>query len=189
MRVLRIVSLLALMVACWALPRDVQAGVFEFGTSFSFGKTTYSDSGEDFSWTRRFSGSIGYHFTSTSGIEFAYQLATNRTFIRNYQDTTFEDQIFSLDWIQSFMPRGSAFQPYVKLGMGQLNRKSSGSYAGGSSPPREVLALTIIMAAGIKVYLTQQFALKLEAASYLAKGSLRTFDDNFNISVGTSIFF
>ncbi len=189
MKIVRFLSLLAFLLVVWALPKDVQAGVVEFGTSFSFSKTTYSDSGEDFSWNRRFTGSVGYHFSSTSGVEFAYQLATNRTFIRNYQDTTFEDQIFSCDWIQSFLPRGSTFQPYAKLGLGQLNRKSSGSYAGGASPPREVLALTIIMAVGLKVYLTQQFALKLEAASYLAKGSLRTFDDNFNISIGTSIFF
>jgi hypothetical protein len=168
-------------------PWRAAAGTFEYSLGFSFNRSNYSD--DDFSWNRRWGTSLGYHFNDRSEVEFAYQDIVDRTRIDGYEDTTFHDQIYSFNWVQNLLDKNSAFQPYVKLGLGQLNRSATGNYAGGASPPSLVDSVTVVLGGGLRLYLTRAFALRFEATSYLSGGSVRTWKDNIGVQFGTSIFF
>ncbi len=169
------------------LSTEANAGVFEFSFGFSFSKSLYTD--VDYTFSRRWLSSIGYHFTETSGIEIAYQNAVSRTKITGLQDTTFEDQVYSANYIQAFTHSKAIVQPYVKVGVGQLNRDATGSYANGSSPPLQVDEITGVVGMGCKVYFFGNTAFRAEATTYLVGGDFSTWQDNIAINFGISLYF
>lgn len=171
----------------WAAGPMAHAGVFEIGMGFSFNKSEYA--ADDYTWARRWSASVGYHFTETSGIEVSYQMVTTRTYIATYQDTTFNDQVYSLNWVQSILPQKTVFQPFFKIGVGQLNRDASGTYAGGSRPPFQIDSLTGILALGFKLYALKNVAFRVEGNTYLVGGSLATWQNNLGLVIGGSFYF
>ncbi len=169
------------------LPGKASAGAFEYSLGFSFNRSNYTE--ESFSWNRRWGTSIGYHFTDRSGIEFSFQDVVDRTKIIGYEDTTFHDQIFSFNWVQALTGKDFPVQPYVKAGIGQLNREATGTYGGGGSPPRIVDSVTAVFSLGARIYLSRGMAIRTEATSYLSGGSIRTWKDNLAYNFGVSVFF
>lgn len=183
-----------LVVSAAAIPSRALAagggeggGVFEFSLGFSYSKSNYTD--DNYSWNRRYGASIGYHFSERSGVEFSFQDSLERTYIANYQDTTFKDQIYGLSWIQAVTGRSAPLQPYFKLGVGQLNRDASGSYANGAAPAARVDSLTGILGLGLRVYLSRGFALRGEITTYLQGARIATWKDNLSATAGISIYF
>ena len=177
----------AVFLAVLTAPRPAAAGMFEFSLGFSFYQSQYDDT--SFSWTRRWGTSVAYHFTERSGIELAFQDIYERTFIADYQDTNVHDRVTSVNWIQSFLGKNTPFQPYAKLGVGQLNRDIEGIYPTGPSPTTRVDSLTGVIGLGFRAFFTKRVAIRAEGTSYLQGGSIRTFKDNIAISLGGSIFF
>ncbi len=171
----------------WIKPQVSLAGPFEISLGFNYNRTNYSEG--NYTWSRRYGASVAYHFWSTSSLEWSYALAVERTVISGLQDTTFNDQIYSLNWIQGLSTRDAIFQPYVKGGLGQLNRNASGTYSGGVSPPPFTDSLTGVIGAGAKVFLTKSFGLRFEATSYIQNAELRTWKDNLGFTFGTTIYF
>jgi hypothetical protein len=163
------------------------AGYFELSGGAFYTKSTYSST--DYNWVRRYGATFGYHLTETSEIEFTFQDVTDRTVITGFEDTTFHDQIYGVDWNQALTPKGSAIQPYVKAGIGQLNRTATGEYAGGVSPPLEVDQVTGIAGVGLRIYLTRQCGLRGEVISYLTSGGISTWNQNISTTLGVSIYF
>lgn len=163
------------------------AGLWEVSFGFSFSRKNYSAS--DFNWTRRWGASIGYMFLNRSEIELAYQNVVDRRFIKDYEDTTSYDQVYSVNWVQNIFSKESAVQPYFKAGVGQINRKNTGSYANGYAPPREVDAVTVVLGAGLRIFLTRGLALRAEATSYLTGGKVSSWQDNISTTVGASLYF
>lgn len=170
-----------------ALPSLTQAGVFELSAGFNYTASNYGDS--NYSWTRRWGSSVGYHFSELSEIEFAYQDVVERVRITGYQDTTFHDQIYSADWVQAVVGKSFPIQPYFKLGLGQLNRNAEGNYGFGSSPPAILDSFTVVAGAGLRIYLTKEFGLRGEATTYLIGGSIATWQDNVSVTFGASVYF
>jgi len=156
---------------------------FEFSTGFSFNRTNYSEG--NFSWTRRYGGTIGYRLSLLSSIEFSFQQVVDRTKIVGFEDTTFTDDIYSLNWIQNLFTL-AAIQPYFKVGAGQLNRLATGTYANGSSPNPQTDSLTAVLGLGTRIYVTRSFAIRAEVTSYLTGGSIRTYKDNVGMTLGAS---
>ena len=179
-------GILLLLVSVLA-PEDSHAGLFELSGSFSFNRTNYSS--ESFAWNRRWSGGIAYHFSDRSGVEASFQSIVSRVLISGVQDTTFNDKIYSINWVQSILGKRYMFQPYFKVGLGQLNRDATGSYSGGGSPPRQLDSLTVILALGTKLFVTKRIAIKGEATSYISGGSIGTWKDNISINFGASVYF
>lgn len=177
----------ALLALGFLLSRPASAGAFEVSGGFNFNRSNYSET--SYSWNRRWGASVGYHFTERSGIEFSFQDVVDRTMISGYEDTTFHDQVASINWIQELLGKKYAVQPYFKVGVGQLNRTATGVYAGGGSPPLLVDSLTGVAGAGLRIYLTRTFGLRFEGTSYLSGGSIATWRDNFALSFGASIYF
>lgn len=163
------------------------AGFFELSGSFSFSSSSFGSGNQQ--WTRRWGGSLGYYFWSYTEIEFAAQDVLIRTKFSQSEDTTYHDQIYSIDWVQSFASRGSTFQPFLKIGIGQLYRKASGYYLDGSSAPVSYGSLTGVLGAGFRIFLHKAIALKAEGASYLTGAVLSTWQDNFAVSAGVSLYF
>lgn len=162
-------------------------GSWEAALGFNFNKSDYT--GGNFTWTRRWGASIGFHFSERSGVEVAFQDIVDRTKIDGFENTTFHDQIYSANWVQALVGRKVAIQPYFKIGIGQLNREAEGEYANGARPPALLDSVTGVLGAGLRLYLTRTFAVRMEATSYLAGGSVRTWKDNVSVSFGASLFF
>ncbi len=181
-------ALTILAMSALVAPRAAQAmGAFELGFSFGYNRVTYSE--ESYTFTRRWGVNLGYHFNETSGIELSFNDVMDRNKISNYEDTTFNDRIYSANWVQSFLPRRFRIQPYIKLGVGQLNRDAAGTYYTGSSPPARVDSITVVTALGLRIYVTPTFSIRSEIVSYLIGANPKTFKDNFAFQVGTSIYF
>ncbi len=160
-------------------------GVWESSVGFSFNKTTYSEG--NYNWTRRWGASVGYHFTERSSVEIGFQDVVDRTKIVSYEDTTFHDQIYSLNWVQSFLPKTQPVQPYVKAGVAQLNREATGVYANGASPISRVDSVSALLGAGVRIYITRNLAIRTEATSYMPGGSIKVWKDNFAYTLGLSL--
>lgn len=165
----------------------VLAGTMELSFGFNYNRTNYSEG--NYSWNRRLGASVAYHFTATSGIEWSYAMVVDRTKIEGLQDTTFNDQVYSLNWVQSLTGSQTIFQPYFKAGIGQLNRDASGTYAGGVSPPPFLDALSAVLSTGFRLYFTKAFALRIEATTYLQNADFSKWKDNLGLTAGTSIYF
>lgn len=169
------------------MPWNAAAGVFETSAGFSFNKTTYGD--DSYSWTRRYTASIAYYFTEISCIELAYQDAFSRNQISGLEDTSFHDKVYSVNWVQHLTGREYTFQPYFKVGIGQLNRDATGTYSTGGSPPKSEDSVTAIMGAGLKIYITKGFGLRGEATTYLTGAKISTWKDNISATAGISVYF
>jgi hypothetical protein len=178
---------LGVVLASLAVPKQAAAGAFEFSFGFSFNRSYYSET--SYNWTRRWGTSIGYHFNDFSEVELAFQDVTDRTSIVGYEDTTFHDRIYSANWVQAFTGKNFPVQPYIKVGIGQLDREATGSYANGASPPSLVLSITGVVGTGLRIYITKTFAIRTELQSYLTGGSIRTWQDNVGYNIGTSFYF
>lgn len=178
---------LTLALGLLALPGRAAASKLEITVGFSYNHTTYAE--DSYSWNRRWGLGVAYNLTELTQVEFAFQDVIDRTKIIGYEDTTFHDQIYSVNWVQSLLGKNYFVQPYVKLGIGQLNREASGNYAGGSAPSARVDSLTAVIGAGLKIYLTKNLGLRAEATSYLTGARLSTWADNYAITTGVSLFF
>ncbi|MEV9259187.1 hypothetical protein AB0147_30040, partial [Klebsiella pneumoniae] len=93
------------------------------------------------------------------------------------EDTTFHDQIYGVNWVQSLMDKNFPIQPYFKVGIGQLNREASGTYAIGASPPSILDEVTGILGVGMRIYLTRSIGLRGEFTTYLSGGNINTWRD------------
>jgi hypothetical protein len=179
-------SVLCLLV--WILnAAPIHAGVIEISGSGSYSSSRIGDSGQQ--WTRRWSLSVGYYLIGWSELELSFQDVLYRTQVIGIEDTTFHDQISSLDWIQYLAPQNFPIIPYIKTGVGQLNRTASGTYWTGGAPPQTYAVLTAILGAGLKIKLTHSFALKVEGSSYLSGGAIASWKDNFAGNIGFSFYF
>ena len=177
----------AVFLVTLSLPRQA-AAQFELSLGFNFHRTDY---GQDigYSWNRRWGTSFGYYFGDRSEVEFGYTEVVERTKIHGLEDTTFHDRIYSLNVVQSLAPRDFPVQPYVKIGIGQLDREATGEYTGGGAPPKLVLSVTGIIGAGARIYIAKGFSIRLEATSYLAGGNISKFKENAALSFGISSTF
>jgi hypothetical protein len=162
-----------------------EAGTIELSLGGSYTHSTYTNT--DYEWSRRYGASAGYYLTSMTELEFSYQDSVDRTKITNFEDTTFHDQVYGLTVSQSFFDKTSWFQPYVKVGIGELNRDASGVYVGGTSPPQTEDNVTGILGAGLKLYITKAFGFRGEFTSYIVSG--QSWTNNLSATFGFSVFF
>src|SRR5688500_13034468 len=147
-----------------------QAAGIEFSLSGGYNRTNYDSLG--YHSSRRAGGSFGFHFSDISEIEFAYQDVVARTKIDGYEDTTLHDRIYSVQLVQGIVGKKAFLQPYIKVGVGQLNRESSGTYGSVARPTSKIDKVTGVAGFGLRIFITRQFALRGEATSYLEGGNI-----------------
>lgn len=164
------------------------AGYWEISTGLNYNRSTYA--GGSYSWTRRLGGSVGYNFSDSSTIELAYQKSRDRTHYEGFEDSTYDDAVLSVNMVWNILGKQAMFQPYVKGGIGQLNRRATIYIApDNKSQITSLDQLTGVIGGGVRFYLTKQFAIRLEATSYLSGAKLKTWKDNFGSTLGGSFYF
>jgi hypothetical protein len=163
------------------------AGFFEISSGLNYSRSEYD--GGSYSWSRRLGGSFGYNFNDSSTIEFAYQKSHERNHFEGFEDSFYDDQVYSVNWVQNFLSKESPVQPYLKLGVGQLIRNASIYDPLGRSSIQKLSQVTGVLGAGLKIYLTKTFAIRMEGTSYLSEGKLNTWRNNFGLTFGGSFYF
>jgi len=177
-----------LIYSLFLLPTSAAAGVFELSAGYSYSLNYYSES--DYEWKVSYSSSLGYHLTDKTEVEVEFQDTTDTTSIAGFQDTTFHDQMYSVDWVQSLTGKDFFIQPFFKLGVGELNRTATGSYGFGvAAPPAIEDDLSAILGAGFRLFFTRTFGLRADATTYLTNGAIWSWQQNFSIQTGLSIYF
>jgi hypothetical protein len=166
---------------------QAEAGVFETSAGYSYQNSAYS--GGSYTTSASYSLSFGYYFTQDSEVQFSYQDTRNHEVVPNVQDLEYRDQVYSLNLMYHLAGEGSVIRPYFRFGVGQLNRDATGTYSGGYSPPGRLDQVTVIGGIGLKAKVSSHFGFKIEGTSYLTGGSLATWKDNFNCSIGGSYYF
>jgi outer membrane protein W len=184
---MRIKKLLILMTSLFMAQQSF-AGVYEVGGSFSWNRSNYNAG--SYTWSRSYGLSLGYYFTQDSEVQFSYQDTTNKTFVEGVQDTTYRDRVYSINLVYHFMEEQSSFRPFVRLGVGQLNRDATGTYsAAGYYAPGRLDTVSVIGGLGFKLKLTDKIAIKTEATSYLTGGSIGSWQDNLTFNFGGAFYF
>jgi hypothetical protein len=178
---------LTCVLAVCLMPSRSGAGVVEISAGGSYSRSQYSEN--SYTWSRKLGASVGYHFNDRSGFEFSFADSIDRTSISGFEDTTTHDKVYGVSWVQALTGKDYPIQPYFKLGVGQLNREATGSYALGASPPTIVDSVTGIGSLGIKIYLAKGFGIRAEFTTFLAGGSIGTWNDNISTTVGISVYF
>ena len=189
-KILALVLFLNVILGTLLVPWEaaaVEKNMFEYSAGFSYNRTQFG--GGSYTWERRWSTSIGYNLNDAAEIEISFQdVATNNRFI-SVEDSTYHDQIYSANWVQSFLGKRYAFQPYGKIGIGQLNRDATVTDAYYHITTTTEDQITGILGAGFKLFLTREFALRIEATTYLSGARLGSWQDNIATTVGASIYF
>jgi hypothetical protein len=183
----RIGFVLVILLGFFSSLGSARAGDFEFSAMASYQQSSYGDHYS--TRVSRAGVSLGYFFLSQSELEFSFQDIHYKNELGVQENTVFHDQIYSLQWVQAFLPSRFWVQPYLKLGIGQLNREASGVYAGGGIPSVTYHEVTAVGGLGLKLRFSKTFGVKLEGATYLVGGRIATWRDNFGVSGGFSIFF
>jgi hypothetical protein len=180
-----LIIILGLMTT--AFSSRASAGVYELGGQFSYQHNTYN--GGAFTYTRMYAANLGYYFTEDSEVEFSYQDSTNEDYQPGVQDITYRDRVYSLNFLYHLFEEKSAIRPYFRVGIGQLNRDQTGTYAGGFQPGGTLDQVTVIGGFGIKAKIIGRFSLKAEATTYLLNGAVSSWRDNLAVSIGGSVYF
>lgn len=169
------------------LAGNTYAGVFETSLGFSYSRSAYN--GGSYSVTQSWNGALGYYLTQDSQVQFSYQDSLNSEFVPNVQDIKYRDRVYSMNFLYHLFSEGAAVRPFLRFGVGQLNRDATGTYQGGFSPPGRLDQVTVISGFGLKFKLSSRFGLRLDGTSYLTGGSIATWKDNFNVALGGSFYF
>ncbi|MBC7385347.1 MAG: porin family protein [Cryobacterium sp.] len=178
-----LLSLCAFML----LPNVSYGGFWEVSAGLNYNRSTYS--GGSYAWTRRLGGSIGYNFSDSSTVELSYQKSRDRNHYESFEDSTYDDQVKSVNMVWNLLGKQEMFQPYLKVGVGQLNRRASILNAAGQARIDSIDQLTGVIGGGMRIFLTKQFAIRFEATSYLSGAKLKSWKDNFGSTLGGSLYF
>lgn len=166
---------------------SAHAGFYELGSGFSYSKTNYSAG--SYTKSSRYGVSGGYNFNEFSSIEFSYQNIYTRNHITNTEDSTYRDQVYSVNWAQNLLPKDFRVVPFIRLGAGQLNRSATITDALGREQQISQDTLTLLVGGGVRISFTRYFGLRIEGTSYLTNGKLRSWKDNYATQIGLSIYF
>lgn len=142
------------------------AGFTELGASVNYRRTSIDEF--NYSDSTSYTGSIAYYFWERSALELSYTSglgklstrATGAAEITQVQIAQFS--MTSLDLILSLAGREDAFQPYIKVGGGYVDKKIfKENEIEGRRLIQEQSGLAPSAGVGLKISLTKQLSLKL----------------------------
>lgn len=172
----------------------------EISSMFSYGKSELG--GGAFTQQTRYSFSFALRFTKVSAIEVSYLRSKTKNFSPDVLDSlvsdvidqtlTYDDTVYSANWVQNILPSKWILQPYLKVGAGRLIRKQRVDYTGilsGESKETIQESVTGVVGAGVRLFLLKNMALKGEFISYMPKFRLSTWKDSQLFTAGFSWLF
>lgn len=150
----------------------------------NYSKTTYGE--DSYSVGKRVTASFGYNLTDVTELEISYMTATNYSKQSYIQTMNVEEQSLSGSVVQTLVPPDWVFQPYVKGGAAQYNRKQNGTVYGIPTRESATKSPSFIAGAGAKVFFLQNFSLKFEAVMYFPDFEAKEGKNNVSAEGGLS---
>lgn len=171
-------------------------GAIETSVMGSYARSRLSDGYN--SVQRRYAGSMDFKFTQISAIQLEYSHTTTKisykttlngilSYYTNYA-VTYDDVVYSVNWIQNLVPAKYLIQPYFKVGVGRMNRTQKEEYLGITDSVGQKV-ITGVGGLGLRVFLTRSMALKGEFVSYMPDARISTWKENQMFSGGLSWVF
>lgn len=175
-------------LALWFVPfHRSLAAMGELSLVGSYSKTDYGNN--TYSTTKRYTAEAGAYLTTTTEIELSYSYTDSFLNYDPVQTTSVNEQTLSLSIVQALVPPSWFFQPFVKAGAAQYNRKQSGTIAGIPTTPVSTKSPSGVLGGGVKIYLLRNFSLKVEGVTYLPDLKLSQASNNFSVQGGVSLNF
>lgn len=110
------------------------------------------------------SGSVAYYFMASSALQLSYATGNHSsegiTSTSNSYEQVINYDLLGLDIVFSFGDRESAFRPYIKAGVANIDKEFQYKESGSSTQKVEASGLSMTSGIGFKFHLTQTFALK-----------------------------
>lgn len=153
----------------------------------SYSKSTYGD--DNYSTTKRYTISFGYNLTAITQVEIGYTYSDSYYKNSYYQTMNQNDQTLSASVVQFLVPQEFYFQPYVKAGAAQYNRRQNGTIYGIATPEVYTKSPSGVAGAGARMFFLGNFSFKLEAVMYFPDFKFAKGKDNFAIEGGLSFRF
>lgn len=179
-------ALISFILSLLSVSRSL-ANPIEITLEASYSRQKYD--AVSFTWNRRWAASFGYTLFNMTEIELSYQKIDSQTVYGTFQNVSYHDNIYSLDLVQAILPQSYFFQPFIRVGLGQLNRTAEGAFANGTVPPAILDSITGVIGVGTKIYLSRRFAIRIQATSYLSGGDITTWSQNISTNLGLTVVF
>lgn len=188
------IRFLLLALVAFSAPNAFAAAV-DISAMLAYSKSDFADGYK--SEQRRYTGSAALKFTPVSALEFEYtesvtKISYNTTLgqllkVSTREALTYEDQIYSFNWVQNLVSSKWILQPYVVVGGGRMTRKVTDElpeYAYRVVTTENVTTGTA--GVGLRFFLTRAMAIKTEAKTYVPKFQFSKWKENQMLSVGLS---
>lgn len=181
---MRYLKILGLCLAPWALLSQ-HAHAFptvEISAMGSYSKSNLG--GNSYETTRRYTGTLGVNILPITEIELSY--THTHSFVNQDPVQTIDvvEQVLGLSVVQSLVPPDFWFQPYLKAGAAQYNRRQSGTIYGVGTRTVEAKSPSALLGAGIRIFFFRNLSLKIEGVTYLPDFHISQGKNNFAIQGG-----
>jgi hypothetical protein len=159
--------------------------VFELSLRGNYSKTNYGVGA--YSTTKRYSISLGMNITPIT--EFEVGFMNEDSLYKNAEIQVVETREQSLygSLVQTLVPPSFIFQPYIKGGAAQYNRKQTGRIYGVPTESIDTKSPSFLIGGGIRLYFTQHIAFRVEAISYMTNFKPSEAKNNFAVEVGVTL--
>ena len=183
-------ALFCLLVLGTLMPSAQGAELWGIDLSFS-GSYSRQDYGlnQGFSFYRRWSAGISYQINEVNSIELYYAQNYSESHLTGYQDTSIQDQVYSIDWVQSLWNSEDRVVPYVKIGVGNLQRRAVTIDAETNTTAGDIQYNTLsgILGIGLLIRAHERLSLRAEATTYLPGARISQWKDNYSLNVGVTV--
>ncbi|MGE3262626.1 MAG: outer membrane beta-barrel protein [Bacteriovoracia bacterium] len=180
------------------IPSFAHAAQIELSGLVAYSKSHFND-GYD-SMQRRYTASVSFKFTAISALEFEYadsvskvSYETNVGGALKYNTPvayTYKDKVYSFNWVQNLVPSKWIIQPYFVLGGGKMQRRAKEEYPEiGYSNTVTQNVTSGTGGGGLRIFLTRNMAIKLEARTYVPNFNFKKWKENQMTSAGLSWLF
>lgn len=164
-----------------------QAAQMKFGELSVRGNYSKTNFGPDaFSTSKRYTFSAGVNITPVTEIEATYSDANDYYKNSSIQTVTTREQTLSGTLMQTLVPPSWMFQPYVKGGAAQYNRRQNGQVYGIPTAEIYTKSPSFVMGGGFRLYFSENFSFRLEVVSYLPNFKPSEAKNNVNVEGGFS---
>lgn len=122
-------------------------------------------------------------------VELAYKNIHQKTQLAQIKSLITDSQLFSLEISQILVPPTWRAQPYVSMGLGQLNRNMVVTFLDDSQASESLDSLSVVAGVGLRIFVSQATSLNIAAETFLDDFDFSTYQDNAALTVGINIGF
>ena len=170
-------------------PKAPSRPIMEISALGSLARSDYGNG--SYMKSQRVTASVGLFITSTTELEVSYTDARSHYNSEPAPKTVTKtwDRIASRSLSQALLPRTAFFQPYIKGGAAQLNRRQQVTYNGAEQPETTLKQPSGLVGAGFRLNMLSFLSLKLELTAYMPNFNVREAKKNYDWQAGITLVF